>query len=483
MSETPRTAVVLARISDARNGDEAGVTGQVADARALAARLGWGIGPEQTHMIVENDTSAYQRKRIRLADGRSELRTVRPGFRRALDMLASGEADGLLALDLDRAARDPRDLEDLIDVVESRRPHIPVESVTGSLRLASDADVAMARVMVAMGNKSSRDTGRRVAARRRQKAEAGEYAGGRRPYGYARDGLTVVEAEAAEVRRMADQILVGVSLRAVTAGLRERGVPTVKGGPWEAPTVRDILTKARNAGLAQYRGEVTGPAAWPAILPEATWRAVTALLSDPARRTSPGNTPRWLGSLIYVCGMCGGTVAVSGGSADRSPSYVCRAHNHLRRAARPVDAYVSDLIVRRLARPDAATLIARPDCPDTAEAEAELIAQRERGRQLAEAFADGGITAQQLRAGSARINARIAALTAALARGAERSPLEPVAGRPDAARVWAGLDLGRQRAILRILLDVTLLKGHPGRRASGASFDAAPVSVKWRDVR
>jgi hypothetical protein len=44
----------------------------------------------------------------------------------------------LLALDLDRIARDPRDLEDLIDVVESHTPHVPVESVTGSLRLANE---------------------------------------------------------------------------------------------------------------------------------------------------------------------------------------------------------------------------------------------------------------------------------------------------------------------------------------------------------
>src|SRR5258708_6350194 len=52
--------------------------------------------------------SAFKRRRIALPDGRAELRTVRPGFRRALAMLADGRADGLIALDLDRAMRDPR---------------------------------------------------------------------------------------------------------------------------------------------------------------------------------------------------------------------------------------------------------------------------------------------------------------------------------------------------------------------------------------
>jgi hypothetical protein len=41
-----------------------------------------------------------------------------PGRRETLDRLMSGKADGMLVLDLDRATRDPRDLEDLIDIVE-----------------------------------------------------------------------------------------------------------------------------------------------------------------------------------------------------------------------------------------------------------------------------------------------------------------------------------------------------------------------------
>jgi hypothetical protein len=141
---------------------------------------------------------------------------------------------------------------------------------------------------------------------------------------------------------------------------------------------------------------------------------------------------------------------------------------------------VAELLVRRLARPDAASLIEHSGQPDIAEAQQELIVQQERSREFAEAFADGAITAQQMRAGSERINARIGELHAVLARAAERSPLDGVAGRPDAAQVWEGLDLGRRRAILRLLLDVTLLRGKPGRRSNGAYFDGSSVSVAWK---
>ena len=51
------------------------------------------------------------------------------------------------------------------------------------------------------------------------------------------------------------------------------------------------------AAARRHQGKIVGKAPWPAILPEGTWQAVCEVLRDPARRQSPGNTPRWLGSL------------------------------------------------------------------------------------------------------------------------------------------------------------------------------------------
>jgi DNA invertase Pin-like site-specific DNA recombinase len=330
---TPKHAIAYCRISDARNGDAKGVDDQEADIRALADRLGWGIG----RVVVENDTSAFQRRKVTLPDGSRALRVIRPGWRAMLDDLAQGRADGVLAYDLDRACRDPRDLEDLVDVVESTTPRIPVESVTGSLKLANDADVTMARVMVAVGNKSSRDTGRRVARARLRQATDGQYGGGRRAYGFESDGVTVRPAEAAEIIRWADAVNSGVSLRQVVADLRARQVPTAAtAAAWTPRTVRGILLRPRNAGIAVYRGEEVGQAGeagWPAILDESGYRAVVSRLTDPARRSTPGNTPRWLGSLIYRCGVdgCGGVMYVSTSGGRRNPSYRCREKAHLTR--------------------------------------------------------------------------------------------------------------------------------------------------------
>jgi len=485
----PRRAVIYVRLSDARNGDS--IADQEQRCRKRAAELGW----EVVRVFVENDqakdgrslASAFKRRKIAVpGKDRPVLRVVRPAWREMLDYLDGGQADALIALDLDRAARDPRDLEDLIDVVEASSPRLPVESVTGSLRLANDADVTMARVMVAVGNKSSRDTARRVAAARERDAAKGKYGGGRRPFGYEADGVTVRECEAAEVRKAAEATLSQVSLREVTASLREREVPTVTGAQWSTGAIRDILRRPRNAGLAVYRGTVVSQDAWPPILDEATWRGVCAILEDPARRTTPGNAPRWLGSLLYQCGACddGTTVAIGLGSRRTSgPRYACKVASHLSRSAIPTDELVSRTIIHRLARPDAADLLATPPAAkaDIADLQRQVTALRARKTGLARMYAAGAIDDAQLTAGSAELGRELSKAEADLHAVSARDPLAGLAGREDAAQVWAGLPLGTKRAIVRLLADVTLLAGRKGGRLPGGSyFDPDSVRIKWR---
>jgi hypothetical protein len=398
-----------------------------------------------------------------------------------LGMLADGRADGLIALDLDRCARDPRDLEDLIDVVETQRARIPVESVTGSLRLSNDADITMARVMVAVANKSSRDTARRVSAARRRNAVAGKYGGGQRPFGYERDGVTVRPEEEAEIVKAAESVIAGVSLRMITADLRERAIPTVTGAQWTPGTVRDILLRPRNAGIAVYRGEEIGRCEWPAILSESTWRAAVTVLSDPGRRDTPGNTPRWLGSLIYRCGVCGDVVSQGGGRGQR-PAYTCRGpQNHLRRAADPIDDLVSQVIIARLERPDAAMLLAQHPNIDTSALAKAANEARQRMNVLARMFGAGKIDARQLEEGTELAKSDLMCAEEALADATPSDLLAGIASHADAATKWEALDIGRRREIVRLLVEVTLVRGgRGGRRPGGTYFDPRTVNIIWK---
>jgi site-specific DNA recombinase len=272
--EPERRAGVYVRISDDRLGEAVKVGVQEKDCRALAARYSWAVA----EVYVENDTSAFKRKRVRVLDGKTELRVIRPAFRRMLD-----------------------DLEDLIDVVEQRK--IPTAAVTGSLDLSTDAGITMARVMVAMANKSSRDTARRVSRKHLSLAETGRFGGGgRRPYGYEPDGMTIVEDEAAIIRELAERVIAGESLTALACDLEARDVPTVHGSPWQSRSVHSVVSKSRNAGLREYRGEVVGQAAWPAILSPETLGEVKGALAERAR----GSNNRFVAWLTGVlrCSKC-----------------------------------------------------------------------------------------------------------------------------------------------------------------------------------
>lgn len=453
---------------------------------------------------MENDTSGFKRKRMKAAftypDGEAEtttiLRTIRPKFHEALRMLRTGQARMLVTLDLDRLTRDPRDLEDLIDVVEHSSPRMVCDSVTGSMRLATDADITMARVMVAMANKSSRDTRRRVAdARERRVKNGGNGGGGGRHFGFEADGVTIREAEADEIRAACRKVLAsrgspakkisdeGLSMRAITRDLTKRKVPTVGGGPWRPETVRSILIRPVNAGIMVSRGQpVDVPeASQPAwmrepIVDEDTWSAVVDVLTDPGRTTTPGPAPRWLGSGLYLC-PCGAPMRVSGSRQV----YRCSrtgGGGHVARHALRLDALVERMLIGRLAEPDALALASPSRVPgiDAAALRRERAALRSRlDRAATDHYVSGTLSAAQFRRVNDAGRARAEAIDRQLAEAVKVSPLSEIAGADDVEQRWDSLDLGTRRAILAELCVITV---QPARR--GARFDEEnAITVRW----
>jgi len=499
------SADLYLRLSDFRHDDIDSFTSRETKLRAEAGRLGWLVN----RVVVENDVaadgrrkpaSAYKRQLVKRADGtpktddygRKVYRVLRPGWQSVLADLGSGAAGAVLAEDLDRAARDPRDIEDLIDAVSACGGH--ARSLSGSLCLTGGGrsdELAMARVLTAMGAKSSADTARRVADGRQRSAEAGSYAGGRRPFGFRPDPdapkgkrtLIIVPSEAEIIRRAAAAVLAETagdrkSLAHMARELREAGTPTVTGAAWTPATLKDILCKPAVAGIAvNTRTGTQTPAAWPAILDREIWEAVRAVLTDPARRTntSNANAPRYLLSGIARC-HCGGQVKVNGGK--RSPAYVCADHAHLRRNAAGADVWAAAHITAYLNREDNRDLLrpaARPGV-DVSALRAEQKRLELKGASQARMHALDQITDAEMRAGSRVRQARLAEIAGQLSAVTAPDPLSEFRDQPDAAAVWDALPLPRKRAVARLLVTVTML---PATRR-GAGFDPDSVRVEPR---
>jgi hypothetical protein len=174
---------------------------------------------------------------------------------------------------------------------------------------------------------------------------------------------------------------------------------------------------------------------------------------------------------------------VSGSTSNghRYFRYTCREFGHLARAAVPCDEYVEVNVTDRLGQPDAADLLVPPDGGDktAADLRREVSALRELLNEQARLHARDVIDGQQLAAGSEELRSRLGSAEGKLSTLEATSPLAGIAGRPDAAQIWHGLDLGRKRAILRAAVTVTLFPV-PADRRHGRIFDYDSVDVDWK---
>jgi site-specific DNA recombinase len=465
-----RRAVIYTRMSKDREGAGLGVDRQRQDCMDLAERLGWRVIGHHS----DNDLSAYSGK-------------PRPGYRALLDDLEAGRADAVVVWHTDRLHRRPVEIEHYIDVCDPRG--VITQTVkAGPLGLATPSGRMVARMLGSAGRYEVEHMIERQQAAKLQAATSGRWKGGRRPFGYDTDGVTIRESEAAEVRRATDDLLAGMSLHALARDWNARGITTSTGGVWKPTEVRKLLARPRNAGLMEHRGEVVGRAEWPAIVEEPLWQAVRALLSDVSRRTTTGNARRWLGGGLYLCGVCGAslraTTAGTGGKGrGHAAAYRCEQGAHVVRRCEPLDDFVQHILIERLSRSDAAHLAGTPTTVDTAALHVERLAIKARLDELVDLFAAGHITGQQMERGSATLRSQLEELDRQLAADAGASVLDGVVGG-EAAEVWPMFDLSRRRAILDTLMSVTVQRSRrgrpPGWRPGNSYFDPRGIEIAWR---
>jgi len=450
------------RLSDFRKDDRDSFGEREVKLREAADRLGWQV----RRVVVENDVdkkgnpkpaSAFKRRKCILPDGTVGERVYQPGLRSILEAMMAGTVTAILAEDLDRGWRDPRELEDFVDIVEGRR--LNARSLSGSLTLTdggTDSEITMARVMVAMANKSSRDTSRRVKDGMARKQERGEFTGGPRVFGVEPDGRTVRTSERPWLEAGVDEILATGKLYRVARDWNAAGVRTPRGNVWAPGSVKSVMLRASN----------------PRLFPDLPWDAVHAILGDPSRKTSGGAPPRWLGTSLYRCGGClRASLAVQGSQQRyycqvprRWPGATANGVVHVKRQAAPLDAYVEWTVVSFLDKHRDLFLSPRA-AVDLRSLRAEELDLKQRLRTQAERHVLGKISDDELEAGSRAGNARLVEIRAALAHSADGDPVGSLLTADNIAHAWfgegpervGGYSLERRRAILERVAQVTVL--------------------------
>lgn len=453
-------AAIYVRISRDDAGDMLGVRRQEKDARALCERKGWVVG----EVFTDDDVSAWSG-------------VARPGYRLMLEAIAARDVDAVVAYDLDRLHRIPRELEEFFDACD-RAGLVNLATVSGDVDLATNDGRMMARIMGAVARKSSDDTSRRLRRKFDEMAEQGLPHGGR-AFGYDADGMTIRPDEAALLREAANDVLAGESLAGIARRWNDLGVVTPqRGRPWNGTVVRAVLTGPRQAGLRVHRGEVVGPGAWPAILDRATHERLVATLTGRSRRQAPGRRTPFTG--LVRCGRCGATMTRD--TVGKLPTYRCHklagraGCNGTSISAVPLEQIVVEAVLLRL---DSPALVEHLRDGKPSDGGHDELAQLEgRLAELAELWAAGEVTKAEWMTARKGIEKRLETARRAVVRSSEATVMADY-DKPGALRAaWPDLSPDRQRAVLAAIIDY--IEVRPATRR-GPRFDDNRINVVWRD--
>lgn len=444
--ERPFRAAIYARISSDPSGQALGVQRQIEDCRARAAERGITVAEE----YVDNDVSAFSGK-------------ARPEYQRMLADIRDGLRDAVIVYNLDRLTRRPIELEEFHETCTAAGLR-DVITVTADLDMGNDDGLFAARIMAAFAAKESSRKSVRVKRKIRQNAEMGlPHGGGNRPFGYEADRLTVREAEADVIREMVDRFLAGESARSLAADLEARKVPTSTGSSWRSTTVRNLLMRPRIAGLREHDG-VMYAAVWPGIISHEQFERVQHTLAQRAqtRRRAPR---RYLLSGLLRCGRCGKKLYSSPREGRRR--YVCISGpdhggcGRLTVEATRVEEWLTAAVLFRLDTPDMEAVLTNQQVKD--ERYGELAVEHERltnrMSELAAMFAAGEVSRLEWKSARDPLEASLIAIDQQLARMAGNSTLAQVVGHGRALRdSWEGLNLERQQAIVKAVLDYATIR-------------------------
>lgn len=479
-----RVALYLRQSKDSE-GDELAVGRQGDNCTLLVERRGWEVDPARVY--VDNDVSASSAK-------------PRPAYQRLVADVEAGLVDVVVAWNLDRLTRRPREIEDWLDWHAQHGVNLLTSEERDPIDLTTESGRMMLRIKAAVARQEVERKGRRQRESNAQGRSMGVPPGGRRAFGYTRlslgaRGMTATrlgaggvtypayghepfEPEAGAVRRGYDMLLAGATLRSIARAWNDAGLTTTVGHAWEPYGVRGVLANPRNAALvAPPRAAVTsGQAAahnlklsdlpsgsWEPLVTPETWAAARDLLSDPGRRTNPGGMPRSLLSGIAVCGVCG--APMKAGAVRGIQVYRCAITPHLARKRADADHYVTEVVIERLSRKDAADLLVDHDAPDVDKLRAQMREAQQGEADVASLVARGLMSARAAEGSLLEVRRRIAGLEAKLTDAGKADVLKPLVDSTDVRAAWQALDGDGQRAVVRMLMAPEMRSPGKGSRA------------------
>lgn len=453
---------IYERISQDATGERAAVERQDEDCLKACQQRGW---DENVVRYIDNGVSATKRK-------------PRPEYVRLLADMEAGKVQRVVVWHLDRLHRIPAELEGFMTLAEKHQ--VELATYTGEVDLATPSGRFFARQMGIMARYEMEQKSERQKRANRQRAEDGLPWCPTRPFGYAKGGLEEHPVEADLVRSLYAQVLAGVPVGTLARQLNAIPVTTTRGNAWRQNTLAKTLANPRYAGLRAYQGDVIKAAKWPGLVSEEEWRSAARIVTSvKITRRSADN----LATGIVLCGQCGGPCWVAYDAKSHGRIYRCSAAGcgRSQRDADKMDRFVTQAVLARFARADAADLLTDRDAPDFEKLHARASALRAKLDDLAHDYEEDVLTRSEWKILRDGTMAKLKVIEESMTHVSVAPVLAPLVQAESAEEAWSAMDLAQQRTVAATMLRVTLLPVvRKGRPAKGVTeLDVNSVNVRW----
>ena len=229
---------------------------------------GWHVCPE--HIYIDA--------------GKSGKSTDREQFQAMLKAAQAGTIRRIVAMKLDRMARNVREFLATVDQLKAWQCDLVL--VKESFDTSTPHGRFALTMFAAMAELEASTITERVMSGKAQKATTGGFNGGRVPYGYTyQDGrFTVNPEQATTVQIVFAMFARGASLNAIVKHLNDTAIPTATGkGAWFVNGIKHILSNGAYAGIGQWNGAESTTGTHPAIIDRTTYDQADARLHSLSR--------------------------------------------------------------------------------------------------------------------------------------------------------------------------------------------------------
>lgn len=267
VTTTATTTALYVRVSTDKQADEGfSLEAQQTRLQAYCVAQGWTVDTD--HIYIDAGIS-----------GKST--DSREAFNAMLDNAKAGVIGRIVAIKLDRIARNTKDFLHVVDELGEWGCDLVLiqesfDTSTPHGKFALTMFAAMAELEASMITE-------RVMSGKAQKASQGGYNGARCPLGYEyANGEFKPTMHATTIEYIFEQWNAGKPMSHIARDLNDGGNPTARGGKWQAAQVQYILRNGFYAGLAQWN-DVEASGTHPAIIHIDTYRTAINKLQNVKR--------------------------------------------------------------------------------------------------------------------------------------------------------------------------------------------------------